>query len=195
MITINTIPPGADISIQGNYVGVSPLSVPAPPGYRIAEAWRIEARLPGHEVKNVNFGTYYPPVDEVLTRMVESYSMIYSAPVGTKTIAAYYVLPGRIDIKLFPLPGYVPAPTGIARPTNVYQAKRSYSNGDTYVGEFLGGMINGKGTYQFKNGNRYEGEFRDNHIQGNGTFTCANGKVIPGPFSKLQPLGLVMKCD
>jgi len=49
--------------------------------------------------------------------------------------------------------------------------------------------------YQFKNGDRYEGEFRDNHIQGNGTFTCANGKVIPGPFSKLQPLGLVMKCD
>lgn len=219
MITINTIPAGADISIQGNYVGVSPVSVPAPPGYRSAEAWRIEARLPGHEVKNVNFGTYHPPVDEVLTRMVESYSMIYSAPVGTKTIAAYYVLPGRIDIKLFPLPGYVPAqgaaspaaaspaapvvgaqaataaPAPIARPTNVYQAKRNYSNGDTYVGEFLGGMINGKGVYQFKNGNRYEGEFRDNHIQGNGTFTCANGKVIPGPFSKLQPLGLVMKCD
>ena len=45
MITINTIPAGADISIQGNYVGVSPLSVPAPPGYRSAEAWRIDQAL------------------------------------------------------------------------------------------------------------------------------------------------------
>lgn len=184
VITINTIPAGADISIQGNYLGVSPLTVPAPAGYRSAEAWKIEARLPGYEIKNVAFGNYHPPVDQVLTRMVESASMIYSAPVGTKTIAAYYVLPDRIDIKLYPLPGYVPP-----------AAARTYSNGDTYAGEFRGGQLNGKGVYQFTNGNRYEGEFRDNHIQGNGVFTCANGKIIPGPFSKLQPLGLVMKCD
>jgi hypothetical protein len=218
-ITINTIPGGADVSIQGNYVGVSPLAVPAPSDYRSNEPWRIEVRLPGYEPKTVALGNYHPPVDEVLTRMVESATMIYRAPVGTKTIPAYYTLPDRIDIKLYPLPGTkVPAatqaptstaplpagvsaqpgaaaPAAVARPTSTYQAKRSYSNGDTYVGEFRGGMLNGKGVYQFANGNRYEGEFRDNHIQGNGTFKCANGKVIPGPFDKLQPLGLVMKCD
>lgn len=218
-ITINTIPSGADISIQGNYVGVSPLAVPAPAGFRSAEPWRIEARLPGYEVKNLTFGDYHPPVDEVLKRVVESASMIYTAPVGTKTIPAYYTFPNRIDIKLYPLPGHVPTPStpgaspapsavsapavqsapAIPAPVNLpagtYQAKRSYSNGDTYVGEFRAGQINGKGVYQFANGNRYEGEFRDNHIQGNGVFTCANGKIIPGPFSKLQPLGLVMGCD
>lgn len=218
VITINTIPAGADISIQDNYVGVSPLSVPAPPGLRSAEPWRIEARLPGYEVKHVKLGTYNPPVDQVLTRVVESYSMIYTAPVGTKTIAAYYTLPPRIDIKLFPLAGYVPAsspsapksapavatappeqpgssklpPTGL--PSGTYQARRNYSNGDVYVGEFRAGQLNGKGVYQFKNGDRYEGEFRNNLIDGSGVFTCANGKTINGPFIKLQPVGLVMNC-
>lgn len=219
-ITINTIPNGADISIQGNYVGVSPLAVPAPDQYRSGEPWRIEVRLAGYEAKNVVMGNYHPPQDQVLTRMVESASMIYSAPVGTKTIPAYYTFPNRIDIKLYPLPGtQVPAavapaaavpagvqpaasaqpgqlaPPAFTPPATTYQAKRSYSNGDTYVGEFRAGQLNGKGVYQFANGNRYEGEFRDNHMQGNGTFTCANGKTILGPFNKLQPLGLVMKCD
>ncbi len=217
VITINTIPAGADISIQDNYVGVSPLSVPAPPGFRSAEPWRIEARLPGHEVKHVNLGTYNPPVDQVLTRVVESYSMIYNAPVGTKTIAAYYTLPSRIDIKLYPLSGYTPpaspAPSSKAAgvstapvapvaseparpglPTGTYQAKRTYSNGDVYVGEFRAGQLNGKGVYQFKNGDRYEGEFRNNLIDGNGVFTCANGKTINGPFTRIQPVGLVMNC-
>lgn len=219
-ITINTIPNGADISIQGNYVGVSPLAVPAPDQYRSGEPWRIEVRLAGYEAKNVVMGNYHPPQDQVLTRMVESASMIYSAPVGTKTIPAYYTFPNRIDIKLYPLPGtQVPAavapaaavpagvqpaasaqpgqlaPPAFTPPATTYQAKRSYSNGDTYVGEFRAGQLNGKGVYQFANGNRYEGEFRDNHMQGTGIFTCANGKTIPGPFNKLQPLGLVMKCD
>src|SRR5690606_2602673 len=36
-ITINTIPSGADVSIQGNYVGVSPLAVNAPSDYRSNE--------------------------------------------------------------------------------------------------------------------------------------------------------------
>ena len=218
-ITINTIPAGADISIQDNYVGTSPLTVAAPPGFRSAEPWRIEARLPGHEVKHVRLGTYQPPVDQVLTRVVESYSMIYTAPVGTKTIPAYYILPNRIDIKLYPLPGYTvdknqpnassapaavsstppraasPTPGGFAQPTSSYQAKRTYSNGDIYVGEFQAGQLNGKGVYQFKNGDRYEGQFRNNLIDGNGTYFCVNGKTIPGPFNKLQPIGLVMNCN
>ncbi len=101
-IAINTIPPGADISIQGSYVGQSPVSIPAPAGYRGNEPLRIEARLDGYEPKEVAFGDYHPPVDEVLTKMVETDTMIYRVPAGTKTIPAYYTYRNSIDIKLYP---------------------------------------------------------------------------------------------
>lgn len=211
-ITINTIPSGADISIQGNYRGKSPVVIPAPQGYRGNEPIKIEAILEGYETKNVSFGEYHPQTSDL-------YRNIFDTPVPgypAKITPAYYTFPNRIDIKLNPLPGHVstpgasPAPSAVSAPAvqsapatpapvnlpaGTYQAKRSYGNGDTYVGEFRAGQLNGKGVYQFANGNRYEGEFRDNHIQGNGVFTCANGKIIPGPFSKIQPLGLVMGCD
>mgnify|MGYP001594641986 CR=1 FL=1 len=99
-ITINTIPSGADISIQGNYIGKSPVVITAPPGYKGNEPIRIEATLEGYEPKNVPFGDYHPPVDEVLTKMVETSSMIYRVPAGTKTIPAYYTFRNEINIKL-----------------------------------------------------------------------------------------------
>ena len=101
-ITINTIPSGADISIQGSYIGKSPVVITAPPGYKGNEPIRIEAMLEGYEPKNVSFGDYHPPVDEVLKRTVETSSMIYSVPAGTKTIPAYYTFRNSIDIKLYP---------------------------------------------------------------------------------------------
>jgi hypothetical protein len=99
-ITINTIPSGADISIQGNYIGKSPLVVTAPYNYAGSEPWRIEVRLEGYEPKEVIFGDYHPPVDQVLTKP----STVFLAdpiPVGTKTIPAYYTFRNSIDIKLY----------------------------------------------------------------------------------------------
>ncbi|MBE3141996.1 MAG: tetratricopeptide repeat protein [Planctomycetes bacterium] len=99
-ITINTVPNGADISIQGNYVGVSPLAIIAPANYTGTEPMKIEARLEGYELKEVSFGDYHPPVAEVLTRP----SNIFLAdpiPVGTKTIPAYYTFLNSITIKLY----------------------------------------------------------------------------------------------
>ena len=101
-ITVNTIPAGADISIQGNYIGQSPVTIPAPLGWRGNEPLKIEARLEGYEPKEVAFGDYHPPVDEVLTKLVETDTMIYRAPAGTKTIPAYYTFRNSIDIKLYP---------------------------------------------------------------------------------------------
>lgn len=101
-ITINTIPPGADISIQGSYIGQSPVVIPAPPKYTGSEPIRIEARLEGYEPKEVAFGDYHPPVDEVLTKLVENSFMIHRVPAGTKTIPAYYTYRNSIDIKLYP---------------------------------------------------------------------------------------------
>ncbi len=103
-ITINTVPNGADISIQGNYVGISPLAVTAPANYTGMEPMKIEARLEGYESKEVLFGDYHPPVAEVLTRP----SNIFLAdpiPVGTKTIPAYYTFRNSITIKLYPKDG------------------------------------------------------------------------------------------
>jgi len=100
-ITINTVPSGADISIQGNYIGKSPLVITAPPNYTGNEPIKIEARLEGYETKEVSLGDYHPPTDEVLTRP----SNIFLAdpiPVGTKTIPAYYTFRNSIDIKLYP---------------------------------------------------------------------------------------------
>ena len=101
-ITINTIPSGADISVQGSYVGKSPVVITAPPKYTGYEPIRIEAVLEGYETKNVAFGDYHPPVDEVLKKTVETDTMIYQVPAGTKTIPAYYTFQKSIDIKLYP---------------------------------------------------------------------------------------------
>lgn len=114
-MTINTIPQGADLSINGSYVGVSPLQMLAPtllredPNnspkvhtylYNGTQPMVIEANLAGYTTKSVSIGVYQPPQDIVLTRMVETWSMIYRAPVGTKTLPAYYLYPATVDIKL-----------------------------------------------------------------------------------------------
>lgn len=205
-ITINTIPSGADISTQGNYIGKSPVVITAPPGYRGNEPIRIEAILEGYEPKNVSFGDYHPPVDEVLTKMVESPSMIYKVPAGTKTIPAYYTFHNSIDIKLYPKDGgtSVPStpPSDVQKsvsesiiPAGVYQATRTYGNGDKYTGEFLNGQFHGKGIYTYANGDKYEGEFMNGKFTGKGTFTCSNGKQFTGNVENKVPLEFTIRCN
>lgn len=204
-ITINTIPSGADISIKGNYVGVSPLTIPAPANYIGNEPIKIEARLDGYEPKEVLFGDYHPPVDKVLKKMVESWSMIYTAPAGTQRIPAYYTYPQRIDIKLYAKSGSTSVPntppdvqqsvSAFKIPVGVYQATRAYGNGDKYVGAFVKGTLNGKGIYTYANGNKYEGEFVNGKFTGKGTFTCSNGKQYKGNLEGKAPTGLTITCD
>ena len=99
-ITINTVPSGADISIQGNYMGKSPLVVTAPLNYTGTEPMKIEARLEGYEPKEVLFGDYHPPVSIVLTKPSNVF-LADPVPVGTQTIPAYYTFRNSIDIKLY----------------------------------------------------------------------------------------------
>jgi len=51
----------------------------------------------------------------------------------------------------------------------------SFSNGDQYVGEFLGGKFNGQGSYAAANGNKYVGEFKDGKHSNQGILTFADG--------------------
>lgn len=202
-ITINTVPSGADISIQGNYMGKSPLVVQH--SGTGTEPMRIEARLEGYEPKEVLFGYYHPPVAEVLTRP----SNIFLAdpiPVGTKTIPAYYTFYNSIDIKLYPKAGVtsVPStpPSDVQKsvsepriPAGVYQATRNYRNGDKYIGEFLNGQFHGKGIYTYANGDKYEGEFINGKFTGKGTFTCSNGEPFTGIIENKVPLEYTIRCN
>ena len=59
---------------------------------------------------------------------------------------------------------------------------KDYVNGDKYVGEWVNGKIEGKGTYTFSNGDKYVGEWVNGKIEGKGTYTFANGDNYVGEF-------------
>jgi hypothetical protein len=101
-VTVNTMPSGADISIDENYIGKSPVVVNISQNRRGDAPMKIEASLDGFETKNVTFGDYHPPEDEVLTKIVETASTIQRVFAGTKTIPAYYTFREGINIKLNP---------------------------------------------------------------------------------------------
>ncbi len=58
----------------------------------------------------------------------------------------------------------------------------TYPDGGKYVGEFMDGTRNGKGTYIFVNGEKYVGEYKDGIRNGQGTFTYAEGDEYVGGF-------------
>lgn len=201
-ITINTIPSGADISIQGNYSGKSPVVITAPPGYRGSEPIKIEAVLEGYETKNVSFGDYHPEQRDL-------YRNIFGTPVPgypAKITPAYYTFRNEINIRLQPKSGGTSVPStptsdvqksapATRIPAGVYQATRNYGNGDTYIGEFLQGQFHGKGMYTYANGDKYEGEFVNGKFTGKGSFTCSNGKQFVGNLENKVPLEFTIRCQ
>ena len=58
----------------------------------------------------------------------------------------------------------------------------TFSNGNTYVGEWQNNKYNGQGTFIFKSGDKYEGQFKDNKYHGQGTFTWVDGEKYEGTF-------------
>lgn len=53
-----------------------------------------------------------------------------------------------------------------------------YANGDKYEGEFADGMREGTGTMKYKNKNRYEGEWKHNVREGTGILYDEEGSII-----------------
>lgn len=124
-LTINTIPPGADISMQGNYIGVSPVTIPMPAvpvsdlgkaaadsvphhnrrfdkttrqwiAYNISfQPLQIQAQLKGYETKDVTFGDYHAPKSMVV-------QPLFSYGAVTTTTQGYYTFLDQITIKLSP---------------------------------------------------------------------------------------------
>lgn len=61
--------------------------------------------------------------------------------------------------------------------------KRTWPNGDTYVGAFdKNGDIDGKGVFTWANGWKYDGEYKDGLRNGFGVFTAPDGSVYEGQF-------------
>jgi uncharacterized protein (TIGR02145 family) len=58
----------------------------------------------------------------------------------------------------------------------------TYKNGDSYTGNFKGGLRNGEGTFTWANGNKYIGEYLDGFRNGKGTFTWADGNKYTGQY-------------
>jgi hypothetical protein len=53
---------------------------------------------------------------------------------------------------------------------------------DTYVGSFVKGRPDGKGTYTWENGARLEGTFKGGKAQGPGVYVSAKGARYEGEF-------------
>jgi hypothetical protein len=61
---------------------------------------------------------------------------------------------------------------------------------DTYVGDFVNGWPEGKGTYTWENGARLEGTFKRGRANGSGVYVSAKGVRYEGEFvdGKLEAL-------
>ena len=53
---------------------------------------------------------------------------------------------------------------------------------DAYVGSFVKGRPDGKGTYTWENGARLDGTFKAGKANGPGVYVAANGARYEGPF-------------
>ncbi len=66
---------------------------------------------------------------------------------------------------------------------------KQYDDGSVYVGTFVSGKQEGKGTYTLPNGFEYSGEWVGGEIKGLGRARYPNGSVYEGEFTKGLPNG------
>lgn len=57
-----------------------------------------------------------------------------------------------------------------------------WDSGERYVGEWLGDLMDGKGTWFGVDGERYEGEWRDGERHGRGVYTDRGGETYDGQW-------------
>lgn len=56
----------------------------------------------------------------------------------------------------------------------------NFDNGDTYSGEFLGGLMHGTGHYRWATGGSYTGEFFEDQFHGQGVLRLEDGSYVKG---------------
>ncbi len=60
--------------------------------------------------------------------------------------------------------------------------RQTFSNGDSYIGEYRYGRYHGKGSYGYGNGETYAGEWEDGLRKGLGVYSFVNGDMYAGEF-------------
>ncbi|OPY03019.1 MAG: MORN repeat protein [Syntrophorhabdus sp. PtaB.Bin047] len=66
---------------------------------------------------------------------------------------------------------------------------------EEYLGAFVNGKFQGKGTFVTGKDNRYSGDFANDLPNGKGTFVCPNGRQFTGDFKNGIPDGFYVQCD
>jgi hypothetical protein len=74
--------------------------------------------------------------------------------------------------------------------TELAQGQGEARGADTYVGYFVKGRPDGKGTYTWENGARLEGTFKDGKAHGAGVYVSAKGVSYEGQFDNGKLEGL-----
>jgi len=86
-----------------------------------------------------------------------------------------------------PVPYSIKKEDGTTGPTSkgyTGSAEVTYTNSDTYVGDFKDGVKEGQGVYTFINGDKYTGGFKDNLQSGIGKTEYAKGGRFYGNYEK-----------
>ena len=68
-----------------------------------------------------------------------------------------------------------------------------YDNGDSYEGEVIDELKDGKGVFIYKSGSKYEGYFKNNVKDGHGIFSYKNGDKYEGDFKNGSKAGKGVK--
>jgi hypothetical protein len=74
--------------------------------------------------------------------------------------------------------------------TEMAEGKGEAKGADTYVGNFVKGRPDGKGTYTWENGARFEGTFKAGKANGLGVYVSAKGVRYEGQFDNGKLPGL-----
>ncbi len=65
-----------------------------------------------------------------------------------------------------------------------YYLREDNRKGEIFRGNYINGIKNGQGVYEYPNGNKYVGEFRDGKKHGKGTLYLNDGRLYKGIFKK-----------
>ena len=69
----------------------------------------------------------------------------------------------------------------VSRPPRPYASSGiQWANGNEFNGEWVAGLMCGRGTFVWSTGERYDGEWRDGKEEGRGTFTWPDGSYFDG---------------
>ena len=74
--------------------------------------------------------------------------------------------------------------------TELAQGQGEARGADSYLGSFVKGRPDGKGTYTWANGARLDGNFKDGKAHGIGVFVSAKGVRFEGQFANGKLAGL-----